>query len=146
MGPLSSSLGAQKAEITWKNRPNVNANFRRNPAELTGPTATVILSRYTVALHSVALRFPGFGGVWQENRATPPQNGPVVPTFSALKGGVALEVASWKVLQYRGASQLHCRLSRYSGSLSCGKPLPNHDVQVNLSGLQRRAFYGPMPV
>ena len=42
---------------------------------LSGPTATVILSRYTVELHSVALRFPGFGGVSQENRATPPEKG-----------------------------------------------------------------------
>ena len=49
-------------------------------------TAPAILSRHTVALHSVALRFPGFGGVLQENRATPPQKGPVAPTFSALEG------------------------------------------------------------
>ena len=41
---------------------------------LSGPTATVILSRYTVALHSVARRFPGFEGVSQENcGATPPE-------------------------------------------------------------------------
>ena len=46
---------------------------------LSGPTATVtiILSRYTVVLHSVALRFPGFGEASQENRATPPEKGPV---------------------------------------------------------------------
>ena len=48
----------------------------------------------TAALHSVALRFPGFGGVSQENRATPPQRGPIAPTLSTLKGGVALQVAS----------------------------------------------------
>ena len=48
----------------------------------------------TVALHSVALRFPRFRGVSQENRATPPQKGPVAPRFSALEG---LQVASWKV-------------------------------------------------
>ena len=30
---------------------------------LSGPTATVSVLRYTVALHSVALRFAGFGGV-----------------------------------------------------------------------------------
>ena len=54
----------------------------------------------------------------QENRTTPPQKGPVAPTLSAPKGGVALEVASWKVLRYRGLSQLHCRLARYSGPLS----------------------------
>ena len=40
---------------------------------LSGPTTTVILSRCTVALHSVALRFSVFGGVSQENRATPPE-------------------------------------------------------------------------
>ena len=53
----------------------------------------------------------------KENRATPPSKGPVAPTFSALKGGVALEAASWKVWRYRVMSQLHCRLSRYSGPL-----------------------------
>ena len=57
----------------------------------------------TVALHSVALRFfPGFEGVSQENRATPREKGPVAPTFSALKGGVALQITSWKVSGYRG--------------------------------------------
>ena len=45
---------------------------------------TAILSRYTVALHSVALHFPGFGGVSQENRATPSEKGPMAPTFSTL--------------------------------------------------------------
>ena len=34
--------------------------LRRGSVRLSGPTATVALSRYTVALHSVALRFPGF--------------------------------------------------------------------------------------
>ena len=43
-----------------------------------------ILSRY--AVQSVALRFP----------ATRPEKGPVGPTFSALKGGVAVQVAPWK--------------------------------------------------
>ena len=46
----------------------------------------------------------------QENRATPPAKGPVAPTFATLKGGVALQVTSWKVSRYRG---LHCRLSRW---------------------------------
>ena len=69
------------------------------PSKLCGPTATVVLSRCTVALHSVALRFPVFGGVSQETRTTPPEKGHVVPTFSAFKGGVALQVASWKVSQ-----------------------------------------------
>ena len=36
-----------------------------------GPTVTVILSRYTVALHSLACCFRAFGGVSHENRATP---------------------------------------------------------------------------
>ena len=31
-----------------------------------------------------------------------PLKGPIVPTFSALKGGVALQVASWKVSRYSG--------------------------------------------
>ena len=34
-----------------------------------GPTAASIQSRYAVALHSVALRFPACGGESQENRA-----------------------------------------------------------------------------
>ena len=38
----------------------------------------------------------------QENRATPREKGPVAPTFSALKGGVALQVASWEVSRYKG--------------------------------------------
>ena len=53
----------------------------------------------------------------QENRATPPDKGPVAPAFSALSVGVALQVASWKVSWYKGVSQLHCRLSRYNGPL-----------------------------
>ena len=72
---------------------------------------------YTVALHSVALRFPGFGGVSQENCATPPEKGPVTPTFSALKEGVALQTASWKMSRHMGVLQLHCRLPHYSGLL-----------------------------
>ena len=53
---------------------------------LGGPTATTILSRFIVALHSVALCFPRFGGVSQDNRATPPEKSPVAPTFQLLKG------------------------------------------------------------
>ena len=45
---------------------------------VSGPAATVILSRYAVALHPVKM---------------------LAPTFSAHKGGVALQVASWKVSQ-----------------------------------------------
>ena len=45
--------------------------------------------------------------VSQENRATPPEKDPVAPTFSAHKGGVALQVASCKVLLYiQGATTL----------------------------------------
>ena len=54
----------------------------------------------------------------QENRAAPREKGLVTPTFSAVKGGVALQVASWKVSRYKVVSQLHCRLSRCSGPLS----------------------------
>ena len=66
----------------------------------------------------VALRLTGLGGVSPENRATPPEKGPVSTYLSALQGGVALQVASWKVSRYRGVSKLHCRLSRYRGPLS----------------------------
>ena len=90
-------------------------------SSLSGPTATIVLSRYTVALYPVALRFPASGKVPQENRATPTEKGPVAPTFSALKGGAALQVTSWKLSRYRGVSQLHCRLSRCNASaLSAG--------------------------
>ena len=64
---------------------------------LSGPTATVILLRHTVALHSVALRFQGFGGVSQEDRATPPEKGPVAPikgvchTSNGLLEGIAVQ-------------------------------------------------------
>ena len=47
----------------------------------------------TAALHSVA-RFQDLEGVSQENRATRPEKVPVAPTFSALEGVVALQVAS----------------------------------------------------
>ena len=50
----------------------------------------------------------GWRGVAREPQYTP-SKGPVAPTFSALKGGVALQVASWKVSLYKGLSQLHCR-------------------------------------
>ena len=75
----------------------------KNQSPISGPTSTIILSRYNVAPHSVALCFPGFGGVSQENRATPLKL-PVAPASSALKRGVALQVASWKVSWYRGVS------------------------------------------
>ena len=44
----------------------------KGSSNLSGPTVTVIMSCYTVALHC-PLSFPGYGGVSQENRATPPQ-------------------------------------------------------------------------
>ena len=73
--------------------PNFPFSFaKRGPCEtsasrclvLSGPTARVILSRYTVALHSVALRFPRFGGVPQKNRATTLKGPPVESAFLAL--------------------------------------------------------------
>ena len=94
----------------------------RGGSQLSGPTATVTLSRYTAALHSVALRFPGFGGVAQENRGTPPEKGPVAPAFSAFKGGVALQVAPWKVSRCMGVSQLRCRLRTAVGHLGSHAP------------------------
>ena len=73
--------------------PTTHLNSTPNPSSrtptrtrLSGPTATAVLSRYTVVLYSVALRFPGFGGVSQENRATPPEKGPVAPPFQLFKG------------------------------------------------------------
>ena len=85
---------------------------------LHGPTATVILSRYSVALHSVVRCFPGFGGVSQENCTTHPEKGPVASTFAACKGSVALQVAFWKESRYRGVLQLHCGRSCCRGALS----------------------------
>ena len=49
----------ERLDITWGSPKPLYLSSRR----LSGPTATVILSRYTIALHSVALRFPGFGRV-----------------------------------------------------------------------------------
>ena len=48
-----------------------------------------------------------------------PSKGPVAPTFSALTGvsHFKLPLAFWKVSQYKGVSQLHCRLSCYGGPL-----------------------------
>ena len=78
--PLNlSPTYARAAPESWGGDPPQKKNH-----PLSGPTATVILSRHTVALHSVALRFPGFGGVSQENRATPPHKGPVAPTGALL--------------------------------------------------------------
>ena len=57
-----------------------------------------------------------FCRVWRGSRRRiaryPLKRALLAPTFSALKGGVALQVASWKVLWYTGVSQLQCRLSR----------------------------------
>ena len=87
------------------------------PHNRSTPTATAILSRYTVALHSVALRFPTFGGMCRRIVLHPPEKALLHLPFQLLKS-VALQVASWKVSRYRGVSQLHCRLSRYNGPLS----------------------------
>ena len=40
-------------------------------------------------------------------------------TFSALKGGVALQVASWKLSRHRGVSRRHCRLSSTTAKEIC---------------------------
>ena len=63
--------------------------------------------------------------------------GPVAPTFSALTGGVALQVASWKVLRYKGVSQLDSRLSRYNGPLWRVKTL--HKFRWNMFRQLNRA-------
>ena len=70
-----------------------------------------------VALHCVALRFAGFGGALAGESLCTHSKGPAATTFSGLIGGVALQVASWKVSRYRGVSQLHCRLLCYNGPL-----------------------------
>ena len=56
------------AKQVQKARANVSQALPKGNAH----QSFAILSRYTVALHSVALRFLGFVGVLQENRATPP--------------------------------------------------------------------------
>ena len=86
---------------------------------LSGPTATVTVP---VVLHCRAtlcrITFPRmWRGVTGESRYTP-SKAPVAPSFAALKGGVALQVASWKVSRHKGVSQLHCRLSHCNGPLN----------------------------
>ena len=51
-------------------------------------------SQHIGALHSVALRFPGFGGVSQENRATPPKRGVAPRFFWAIWLGVGMDIMS----------------------------------------------------
>ena len=69
---------------------------------LSGPLGIQNESRHISALHSVALRFPGFGGVLQENRATPPKKGPVAPSFFELYGWV-LGWVSWAILRHEAS-------------------------------------------
>ena len=87
----------------------------RSTGVLSGPTATVILSRYTLS-HSF---FQDLEGVAGESRYTP-SKGPVAPTFSALKGGCRTLSCLLEGVAVQGVSQLHCRLSRHSGPLSWG--------------------------
>ena len=100
---------------------------KRQLTEVSGPSgpephATAILSRYAVAPHSVALRFPVLGGVSPENRYTPWKRPCSAYLFSS-KG-----VSHFKLLlgRWRGAvhgvPQLHCRLSRCNGALRSNKP------------------------
>ena len=85
---------------------------------LSGPTATIILSRHAAALRSVALRFPGLGAVSQKNHATPPQKGPVAQLPSQLLKGVShFKLSLGRCRGTWGVSQLHCRPARYSGPL-----------------------------
>ena len=65
-------------------------------------------------------------GVTRESRYTP-SKGPVVPTFSALKGGVALQVASWKASRYRVVSQLQCHGATVGHSLRLLNALNSED-------------------
>ena len=72
--------------------------YVRQPLHCNPVDAT--LSHYTLS-HYV---FQGLEGcrLGESRHATPAEKGPVTPAFSALKGGVALRVASCKVSQYRG--------------------------------------------
>ena len=88
-----------------------------------GPTATAILSRYAVtqrnSLYTLShYVFQNFEGCLRRIALHPCKGPCSTTTFSTLKGGVALQVASWKVSRYNGVLQLHCRLPRYSGALS----------------------------
>ena len=70
-----------------------------------------------VALRSVALRFPGFGRVLQENCTAPPLKGPCgTYNFSSYRGVSRFNLPLGRVPRYRRVSQLHCRLLRYSGA------------------------------
>ena len=61
-----------------------------------------------------------FSRIWRcvagESRCTP-WKGPCSTCLSALKAGVALQAASWKVSGYKGVFVATCRLSRCSGPL-----------------------------
>ena len=81
-----------------------SVGHQRRVAKLSGPTATVFLSRYTVALHSVALRFPGCGGGVRRIALHPLSKGPVAPTVSVPKG-----VSHFKLALGRCRSTGGCR-------------------------------------
>ena len=61
--------------------------------------------------------FPGFGGLSQENCATPPENGPVALPFQLLKGVSHFKLHLGCCHGPGGVSQLHRRLSPCSGPL-----------------------------
>ena len=91
-----------------------------------------------VALHGrAALCHTTLTRVWRgvagESRYTP-RKGPLTPTFSALEGGAALQVASWKASRYNGVSQLPCRLSRCSGALRQVVQLTEPKLQTTNNG------------
>ena len=71
--------------------------------------ALSVREKNITTLHSVALLFSAFGGVSQKNLAAAPSKGPVAPTFSALKGGVALQVASWSLEGVAAQGTVACR-------------------------------------
>ena len=90
---------------------------------LSGPTATIILSRYTLS-HYV---FQHLEGVAEESRHTPLKGPCSTYLFnsSALEGGIALQAASWKVSQYQGGCGSYtvaCRAAM--GHLRTSKPIP----------------------
>ena len=91
-GPLAVAVilwfpSNQAFKVHWKPHSRCAPTiFKLHVNNLSDPTATEILSRYAATLHSVALRFPVFGGVSQENRAPPPQRPCSTYLFSSQSG------------------------------------------------------------